>query len=366
MNHHDPYYQQSSSAPSTSGSYSVYTQELNPDSVADDTLPSIVDSDQINPFLDDYYEDSDTKDHHSMSSHHGSNADDDLETLMKETDDMLDIQAQLQMEQLSPIDSVERSRQKRAAAARSRYQRMSENERRLYNQRRRLRQMGVDPNNTNADSETLKAQAKQANAKKAEAARLRYHRMTPEQKREYNQRRTEAFRRRRQEEEMLLSTPAGRISQEALQKAQQIMVRNARKAESARLRYQKMTQEQRKVYNTKRASAKRTRRDDGEDYVEYHHQEYMPQAHDMTEHKIVLDQDHMMHLEGLASPDPNDVIDEDEVVDDEVSQEHMLDVINNVAHPPDEMGIFAQMENEVIRQTKKANATILNSSGPSN
>ena len=71
--------------------------------------------------------------------------------------------------------------------------------------------------------------------------------MTPEEKREYNARRTESFRKRREEEEILLSTPAGCISAEALQKAQQIMVRNARKAESARLRYQRMTPAQRKV-----------------------------------------------------------------------------------------------------------------------
>lgn len=48
--------------------------------------------------------------------------------------------------------------------------------------------------------------------------------------------RTEAFRRRRLEEEILLSTPAGRISSEALHKAQAIMMRNARRAEAARLR----------------------------------------------------------------------------------------------------------------------------------
>lgn len=42
--------------------------------------------------------------------------------------------------------------------------------------------------------------------------------MSAEEKREYNQRRTESFRKRRVEEEILLSTPAGRISAEALQK----------------------------------------------------------------------------------------------------------------------------------------------------
>lgn len=49
--------------------------------------------------------------------------------------------------------------------------------------------------------------------------------------------RTEAFRRRRMEEEMLLAMPIGRINGEALDRAQQIVVRNAKRAEAARLRY---------------------------------------------------------------------------------------------------------------------------------
>ncbi|KIH50062.1 hypothetical protein ANCDUO_19862, partial [Ancylostoma duodenale] len=53
---------------------------------------------------------------------------------------------------------------------------------------------------------------------------IRYHRMTVEEKREYNQRRTESFRKRRLEEEILLSTPAGRISAEALQKACSVLL----------------------------------------------------------------------------------------------------------------------------------------------
>lgn len=48
--------------------------------------------------------------------------------------------------------------------------------------------------------------------------------------------RTEAFRRRRMEEEMLLAMPIGRINGEALDRAQQIVVRNAKRAEAARLR----------------------------------------------------------------------------------------------------------------------------------
>lgn len=49
------------------------------------------------------------------------------------------------------------------------------------------------------------------------------------------------------EEEMLLAMPIGRINGEALDRAQQIVVRNAKRAEAARLRYQRMTPEQRKA-----------------------------------------------------------------------------------------------------------------------
>ncbi|VDM57547.1 unnamed protein product [Angiostrongylus costaricensis] len=154
----------------------------------------------------------------------------------------------------------QRSKMRRAEAARSRYQRMSDEERknwcsRIYNHRRRLRALGLDPDMPKGqfvDNEAIREHIKMANAKKAEAARLRYHRMSADQRREYNQRRTESFRKRRVEEEILLSTPAGRISAEALQKAQQIMIRNARKAEAARARYQKMSPEQRKVHYLKK------------------------------------------------------------------------------------------------------------------
>lgn len=124
---------------------------------------------------------------------------------------------------------------------------------RCYNQRRRLKALGIDPTTVAAavtEGEVppqVKETIKMANAKKAEAARLRYHRMTADEKKEYNARRTESFRKRREEEEQLLATPAGCISPEGLNKAQVIMHRNARKAESARMRYQKMTPAQRKV-----------------------------------------------------------------------------------------------------------------------
>ncbi|CAJ0599262.1 unnamed protein product [Cylicocyclus nassatus] len=186
----------------------------------------------------------------------------ELESILRETNDIQedpDITEQLR---------EKRMRAKWAEAARQRYARMTPEERRAHNNRRRMRQMqnalaavkaAGGTGDPIKDEEAVRAHIKAQNAKKAEAARQRYHRMTEEEKRIYNQRRTEAFRRRRMEEEMLLAMPIGRINGEALDRAQQIVVRNAKRAEAARLRYQRMTPDQRKSYNQKRYTPKRKR-----------------------------------------------------------------------------------------------------------
>ena len=58
-----------------------------------------------------------------------------------------------------------------------------------------------------------------------------------------NKRPSISFRRRRVDEDKLLATPAGQISAEDLERAQNIMIRNAKRAEQARLRYQRKQQE---------------------------------------------------------------------------------------------------------------------------
>lgn len=157
-----------------------------------------------------------------------------------------------------------RMRAKWAEAARNRYQRskMSEDERRSHNMKRRQKQVAIKTEETGKetplDDDSLR-RIREQNVKKAEAARQRYHRMSTEEKKMYNQRRTEAFRRRRMEEEALLAMPIGRINGEALDRAQQIVIRNAKRAEAARLRYQRMTPEQRRAYNQKRYTPKRKR-----------------------------------------------------------------------------------------------------------
>uniref|UniRef100_A0A914PIS6 Uncharacterized protein n=1 Tax=Panagrolaimus davidi TaxID=227884 RepID=A0A914PIS6_9BILA len=98
----------------------------------------------------------------------------------------------------------------------------------------------------------LKDKYEQYLPRKALAARQRYHQMTPEQKLQYNQRRTERNRLRRQEEEELLSTPISQITDELLERVKEIAFRHAKRNESARMRYQRMTPAERKEYNEKR------------------------------------------------------------------------------------------------------------------
>ena len=78
---------------------------------------------------------------------------------------------------LVPIDEASLQR-KRAKI--SRYQSMSIEERREYNQKRRLKQLGLPENIDEVAPEKLnqiKKHISEVNARKAEAARQRYHRM---------------------------------------------------------------------------------------------------------------------------------------------------------------------------------------------
>ncbi|KJH49609.1 hypothetical protein DICVIV_04276 [Dictyocaulus viviparus] len=260
----------------------------------------------------------------------------ELDGLLQESNDGVDLQKYRE----------QRSKMRRAEAARSRYQRMSDAERKIYNHRRRLRALGLDPDMPKGqfvDNEAIREHIKMANAKKAEAARLRYHRMSADERREYNQRRTESFRKRRVEEEILLSTPAGRISAEALQKAQQIMIRNARKAEAARARYQKMTPEQRKEYNMRRAQAKKLRAMG-------------------REQRGIISSDcsidgSIPDSSGLSSSYQHSssvsLLDSGEM---SVAQDHLNATNSQVSHSTDD--IFEQMEREVIKRTKQAHMAL--------
>ncbi|CCD66462.1 Trichohyalin [Caenorhabditis elegans] len=146
-------------------------------------------------------------------------------------------------------------KERRAAAARDRYHKMSEEEKRLHNQRRRYKKYGFDPKSREINLEDVREQMKDANAKKAEAARVRYHQMSDEERLAHNQKRAETLRKRREEDEKLLTANDAAVR---LAKAQQIAIQNARKAEAARLRYQKLTPEERKALNRRKAEARRS------------------------------------------------------------------------------------------------------------
>ncbi|KAK6047473.1 hypothetical protein COOONC_15022 [Cooperia oncophora] len=326
--------------------------------------PAVAQADQMNAFIDTYFvehepstssqtvdnSDHEHDDYDSMDGSIGQEIDNkkkkqrelerrerdrrELENLLRDSNEDIDLQKYRE----------QRSKMRRAEAARSRYQRMSEAERKIYNQRRRLRALGLDPDTPKGqfiDNEAIREHIKMANAKKAEAARLRYHRMTAEERREYNQRRTESFRKRRVEEEILLSTPAGRISAEALQKAQQIMIRNARKAEAARARYQKMTPEQRKEYNMRRAQAKKLRA--------------MGRGGNMSSDCSV--DGSITDSSGLSSSfQHNSAVSLLDSADLSSSHEHLNSSNPQVAQTTDD--IFEQMEREVIKRTKQAHMAL--------
>ncbi|KAI6239852.1 hypothetical protein M3Y99_00517000 [Aphelenchoides fujianensis] len=238
-------------------------------------------------------------------------------------------------------DVLEQLREKRvrarwAEAARARYARMSEEQRREHNNKRRIRQMMVKNEKGEVVCDVSASQSKmnEKNARKAEAARLRYHRMSDEEKKAYNKRRTEAFRRRRMEEEQLLSMPVGQINEEALDRAQRVVIRNAKRAEAARLRYHKLTPEQRKAYNRRRYVPKGKR--DGSEMSA------SPSA-------LIKEEDEPLgheHSDELFDPDDAD----------------LLDLPPSSAQSFSEEGLNAlsSIEQEINRQTRQAQETLKN------
>uniref|UniRef100_A0A914ZCM7 Uncharacterized protein n=1 Tax=Panagrolaimus superbus TaxID=310955 RepID=A0A914ZCM7_9BILA len=106
----------------------------------------------------------------------------------------------------------------------------------------------------------MKTSVGEEKTSRTETARNRYHAMTEEERRLYNQKRASAFRKKRKEEEILLSTTPECSSPGRITRAQEIVIRNARRAEKARQRYQRMTVEERREYNQRRTIAKKARR----------------------------------------------------------------------------------------------------------
>ena len=93
---------------------------------------------------------------------------------------------------------------------------------------------------------------KEKNARKALRARIRYHNMTPEERKRHNQRRSESFKKVREEEQSLLRKPLSEVKSEDIDRIEEILSKKARTARNARSAYQRMTPEERKAYNKKR------------------------------------------------------------------------------------------------------------------
>lgn len=118
--------------------------------------------------------------------------------------------------------------------------------------------------NKKLKSTTPKSEA--ARLRRAERARQRYHNMSEEVRKEFNAKRSIALRRSRLRDEELcrLNEQAkqdGRILDEETQKAVvEALARRAKRAESARLKYQRMTADERRAYNANRDAVRKARR----------------------------------------------------------------------------------------------------------
>ena len=115
-----------------------------------------------------------------------------------------------------------------------------------------------------AKPSTPKSEA--ARLRRAERARQRYHNMTEEVRKEFNAKRSIALRRSRLRDEELCklneqAKQEGRILDLETQKAvTEALARRAKRAESARLKYQRMTAEERRAYNANRDAVRKARK----------------------------------------------------------------------------------------------------------
>uniref|UniRef100_A0AC35F8B2 Uncharacterized protein n=1 Tax=Panagrolaimus sp. PS1159 TaxID=55785 RepID=A0AC35F8B2_9BILA len=90
------------------------------------------------------------------------------------------------------------------------------------------------------------------NKEKAANARLNYHRLPIEKKKEKNQKRAEAYRRKKEMMEKLLATPINECTPEMVKTLKEYMLQQQRRSENGKKRYAKMSPDERKVYNSKR------------------------------------------------------------------------------------------------------------------
>ncbi|CAL2047878.1 unnamed protein product [Caenorhabditis brenneri] len=106
----------------------------------------------------------------------------------------------------------------------------------------------------------LEEEERKTKKNRLEAQRNKYHAMTPEQRREYNAKRTELGRKRRREEDQILARAERATGPpELLAKAELIRAKRKKNAERAKRRYDSMTQAEKRKHNTGRSVARRVR-----------------------------------------------------------------------------------------------------------
>ncbi|CAJ0580595.1 unnamed protein product, partial [Mesorhabditis spiculigera] len=267
----------------------------------------------------------------------------ELETILKDSNDIESSQHDIDQQEEA---RQRRVKQRRADAARIRYHKMTEAQRKEYNMRRRFRQLGLDPDFPVLDDEKVQAKLREVNQKKAQAARNRYHAMSEEERRQYNARRTAAFRKRRNEEEQLLNTPAGKISAMALEKAHKIMCRNARKAEAARLRYQRMSHDERREFNIRRNGTRRSGRlTEDENSLDASLETTAPEPSSSSDL-------YMKSMPTIEQPDRNVVMVEDVPVDE--SETDPADIVVDDDDINVDLETFEETERDIDSKTKLA------------
>lgn len=103
-------------------------------------------------------------------------------------------------------------------------------------------------------------------AKRAERARRRYHEMSAEARHEFNAKRALALKMSRLKDEELcrlgdkLDMTNREADEDLRHSIEQARIRRAKRAETARQKYQKMTPEQRKIHNAMRDAQRRQRK----------------------------------------------------------------------------------------------------------
>ncbi|CAL2035799.1 unnamed protein product [Caenorhabditis brenneri] len=146
----------------------------------------------------------------------------------------------------SQLYSEEQHRQKQRIQMKQKYHRMTETERQEFNRKHRLSSYGINPKTTQL-SFNDELQIVEAKARQAAAAKQKYHGMTPEERKAFNEKRKQQRIQRKLEEDAIFSVPLEEATPEQQEKAQEIIEKKARIAENLHARYEAKTKPGRKL-----------------------------------------------------------------------------------------------------------------------